>query len=365
MTKLKCLAAVPFLLMFVLVSKSALANDQVVSTVTNSASGPQAVIINNGQPSGTIQLWYTYVGANYPCGQFATFNLALQDQLGTNGKTPVYPVELDLAQSGNGTPVQFSPAPDPSSFNVTAGSLNNSLVTVSIDCSNLPTPYDGEDIVGNLNESTSPSGSHLDTISTIQVHVVLSIPSASACLKLYSFETDLSSGTLLTSIGVTQPHSTPGTLNSAPNISVDGLVVNTCPQEEDFDLGIGLDSNWQTNPNGNPGQATFVYTESGEVSDPTVSFNLSGFGTGTASGQALCLPGVTLAAGKSYLVTVHSGPIKGTALPGGTSQTGNFGFSASLSTSGSGCSSAVYLPTTLVSPSDPATSALSYTISNY
>jgi hypothetical protein len=363
--KLRIIAAIPLVLTFALVSTSALANDQLVSSVTNSASGPQAVIVNNGVPNGTIQLWYAYTGNAYPCGEFATFNLALQDQIGVNGKSPTYPVELDLAQSGGGTPVQFSPPPDPASFEVTAGSLNNSLVTVSIDCSNLPAPYDGEDIVGNLNQSTNPAGAHLDTISSIQVHIVLSIPDPSACLKLYSFETDLSSGALLNSIGVTQVSKSPGTLNSAANISVDGLVVNTCPQAQAFDMGIGLNNNWQTNPNGNPGQATFVYTESGEVPDPTVSFNLSGFGTGTPSGQALCLPGVTLASGDSYLVTVHSGPIKGTALPSGTSQTGNFAFSASLSTSGSGCSAGAYLPASLVSPSNPAISLLGYSISNY
>lgn len=362
--KVKVLSACLSVLMFAALSTSALANDQVVSTVTNSASGPQAIIVNNGVPSGTIQLLYSYTGASYPCGQFATFNLALQDQLGTNGKTPAYPVELDLTQSGGGTPVQL--VPGEATFNAASASwYGSTLVNVMIDCSKLPAPYDGEEIVGNLNQSTSPSGSHLDTISTIQVHIVLSVPEVSACLKLYSFETDLSSGSLLTSIGVTQVSKTPGTLNSAGNISVNGLVVNTCPQDQSFDLGIGLNSNWQTNPSGNPGQATFAYTESGEVSDPTVSFNLADFGTGTPSGQALCLPSVTLPAGDSYLVAVHSGPIKGTVLPAGTSQTGDFAFSSFLSTAGSGCGSGTLLPTTLVSPANPATSSLSYSISNY
>jgi hypothetical protein len=128
---------------------------------------------------------------------------------------------------------------------------------------------------------------------------------------------------------------------------------------------IGINNNWETNPEGNPGQATFAYTESGDVPDPTVSFNLAGFGTGTPENQALCLPAISLGAGESYLVTVHSGPIKGTALPSGTSRTGNFGFSATLSISGSGCSSGALMSTSLVSPANPATSTLSYSISNY
>lgn len=353
--KFRALAAIPFVLMFALVSTSALANDQLVSSVTNSTVGPQAVIVNNGVPSGTIQLWYTYVGTNYPCGQFATFNLALQDNVGTRGTAPTYPVQLNLAQSGNGTPVQFMPPPDPASFAVTAGSLNNSLVSVYIDCTKLPAPYDGEEIVGNLNESTVPSGAHLDTVSTVQVHVILSIPAASACLKLYSFETD-ETGNLLGSLGVTE-HS--GAIKSTQpgTISVDGLAVNTCPDSQSFDMDVVLDPNWDTQPSNGHGISTFAYNLSGEVNPSTYDFStLAG---GASQVENLCIQNVILASGDSYLVTVHSAANTPFAPP----SSGSFYFGASLSTPGSGCSSA-YLPLSLVSPSNPASSVLGFTVSN-
>lgn len=351
--KLRILAAIPFVLMFGLVSTSALANDQLASTVTNSAGGPQALIVNNGVPSGTIQLWYTYTGANYPCGQFATFNLALQDNVGTRGTAPTYPVELDLAQSGNGTPVQFSPSP--ASFEITTGSLNNSVVTVYIDCTKLPAPIDGEDIVGNLNLST-PSGSHLDTISTIQVHIKLVIPSATSCLKLYSFETD-ETGNILNSLGATE-HAGVVKSTQPGTISVDGLAVNTCSESESFDLDVALDTNWGTQPSNGHGISTFGYLLSGEVDPATYDFTtLTG---GTSQAENVCIQNLTLASNASYLVTVHSAANTPFAPP----SSGTFNFGASLSTAGSACSSSAYLPLSLVSPSNPVASTLTFTVTN-
>jgi len=263
-------------------ASAALANDQISSTVTNSPTGPQAVIVNNGVPSGTIQLWYTYVGNSFPCGQFSQFNLALQDVAGTSGQHPTYPVQLNLAQSGNGTPIQFSPAPVPNSFSVNGpGWTDNSTVSASIDCSALGTPYDGQEIDGNLNERTVPAGAHLDTISTIQVHIKLVIPSNTACLKLYSFETTQDSGNLLTAVDVVANRSGSVKSSNPGSLSVDGLVVNTCPNSQTFDLAIGLDPQWETIPHNNPGNATFTYDVTGEI-DPN-SLGVVGFGS--ASGR--------------------------------------------------------------------------------
>jgi hypothetical protein len=145
-------------------STAAFANDQITSTVSR-LSGPIPIIVNNGVPSGTIRLDYTVVGNSIPCGQFATFNLALQAAAGTKGQTGSYPAELDLAQSGNGTAVQFTPSP--STFSVSDNAWSgSSIVTVSIDCSSIGPASDGQTIDGQLNVSTTPSGAHLDTIST-------------------------------------------------------------------------------------------------------------------------------------------------------------------------------------------------------
>jgi hypothetical protein len=358
--KLNQLTTVVFALLLAMASTAAFANDQVVSTVTN-LPGPQAVIVNNGVPSGTIQLWYTVVGTAFPCGSFAQFNLGLTDTAGSNGQTPNYPVTLNLAASGNGTPVQLSPAP--SQFSGTTSGVSgpgwsgSSVVTVSIDCSKLGTPTDAQQIDGNLNERTDPSGSHLDTISTIQAHIKLVFPSPTACLKLYSFQTDQDSGTLLTGVAVTANKNGSVKATNPGTISADALVVNTCGSSQTFDAKVGLDPQWQTIPNNNPGNATFTYTKAGEV-DPS-TFNLAAFGTGTPQGQAVCLSNVTLGPGDSFLATVHSAIMSGitvTSLP----MDSDFDFPASLSNAGSSCGT--LLPTSLVGPSNPATSILPYTV---
>jgi hypothetical protein len=349
------LTAVVFALLLAMASTAAFANDQVVSTVSN-LPGPQATIVNNGVPSGTIQLWYTVVGTAFPCGSFAQFSLGLTDTAGSNGQTPSYPVTLNLAPSGNGTPVQLLAAP--SQFNVSGpGWSDSSVVTVSIDCTKVGTATDGQQIDGNLNEQTAPAGSHLDTISTIQAHIKLVFPSATACLKLYSFQTDQDSGTLLTGVAVTANKNGSVKATSPGTISGDALVVNTCGTSQTFDAKVGLDPQWQTVPNNNPGNATFTYTKAGEV-DPS-TFNLAGFGTGTPQGEVVCLSNITLGAGDSFLATVHTAIMSGITV-GSLPADSDFGFSARLSNAGSSCGT--LLPTSLVGPSNPATSILPFTV---
>lgn len=335
----------------------AVANDQIFSTVTNGAiTEPQAVIVENGVPQGTIQLWYTYTGNTFPCGQFATFNLSLLDKIGSSGKAPTYPVELDLVQSGHGTPVQFSPSIP--SFSVAGvGWTGSTPVTVNIDCSQLGTPYDGEDIVGNLNEQTNPQGAHLDTISTIQVHIRLMYPTGS-CLRLYSFETD-GDGNILNAITVVAPKGKVKASNPG-EVWVDGMLANTCPSSESFDMLINIGDDWLLNPGNNPGNATFTYDTAGDI-DPTL-FSLSLFGTGTKQGETLCLKNVTVASGDTFLATEHTQIVSGGAATsldnyGSTPQTFN-SFLATLFTANTGCSGTALGS---VSP-NPAPSTLNYTV---
>lgn len=347
--------ALAFLTLFVaFASMPALANDQITSNVVN-GSGPEAVIVNNGVPSGTIQLWYTYTAGTFPCGQFSTFNFDVLDLAGSGKQVPTYPVGLNLAQSGKG-PVQL--VPSPAQFSVSGiGWTDSSTVSVAIDCSQLPpeTPFDGQEIVGNLNVNTSPSGAHLDTISTIQVHIKLAIPET-PCLKLYSFETDQDSGTLLSGIVVNANKSGSIKSTNPGTISADGMVVNTCQEAKSFDLQIGLDPLWQTIPFNNPGNATFTYTLAGEMDPGTLGVLTNG----TPQGQTLCLRNVTLVPGDSFLANVHS------AIMSGMTKTNldadhDFDFSAELYSAGTTCTGAP-LGAELVSPANPAISALPFTV---
>jgi len=347
-------------LLLAVASGTAWANDQIISTVTIPTGEPAPVIQDNGAVSGNIRLNYTVFDTQWPCGQFAQFNLDLVAQLGT-GRGGSYPADLNLAVSGSGTPVQLSP--DPSYFAVTGTTwTGSSLVSVYIDCSKVSSsPTDGSTIDGQLNESVTLPGSsasaHINSITTVQVHIKLVFPTS--CLKLYSFETNQDTGVLLNSVDVNASGNPQRVRSTSPGqISVDALVANTCVSPMSFDLRIGLDPNWNTNPSGNPGNATFTYTTEGEF-DPS-TYNLAAFGTGTAQGQSLCLSNVTLPAGDSFLTRVHSAITSGilaSGLPGDST----FDFSATLFAPNTTCSGTP-LDSSIVGPSNPANSYLAFTV---
>ncbi len=333
------------------------ANDNIVSTVTpltNPYTDPPIIQIN-GISQGNIRLLYTVIGTQFPCGvqnPFATLNLGMVDQMGSGPIRGSYPATLSLADSGNGTPVQLSPAP--ASFTVNGiGWNDNSTVSLNIDCARLPSPTDGQVIDGQMNESTN-HGSHLNTITSVQVHIMLVFP-GNACLKLYSLESDQGTFEQLTSVTVI-PLSAFTKSTDPSAVSVDGLVANTCTVPETFDMAINLGQYWQNNAGPNIASATYTYTTAGEF-DPT-NYGLAAWGTGTLQGETLCIANFTLQPGYSLLTRVYSQIIAGvpmTSLPHGS-----FPFAASLYVPNTSCAGSL-LPTTLVSPSNPANSALTWT----
>lgn len=341
-------------LLVMLVTGSALANDQVVSTVsslTNPYTNPPIIQVN-GVSQGNIRLVYTVIGTHFPCGPqnpFATFNLNMVAQQGNGPIRGSYPATLTLADAGNGTPIQLSPSP--SSFTVNGiGWNDNSTVSVNIDCASLPAPVDGQVIDGQLNESTN-NNSHLNTVSSIQVHAMLVFPTA--CLKLYSLESDQNTFDLLTSVKVI-PRVTFTKATDPSAVSVDGMVVNTCTQSQSFDIGINLGQYW-TNIGAAANAATYTYTSQGEF-DPN-DYGLASWGTGTLQGQTLCIKNFAVQPGDSFLTRVYSQIITG--IPLFNLPSGSFGFSASLYNPGSNCAGGL-LPNTLVSPNNPATSSLTW-----
>jgi hypothetical protein len=331
------------------------ANDNIVSSVSIPSGQPVPIIADNGSASGTIRLNYTYVGTSFPCGPFAQFTLGLSDQAG-GGTAGTYTSELALAQLGSGTPVQMAALP--SLLDVSGpGWSANSTVTVSIDCSKLVgSPRDGDTIDGQIGESISVVGSHanphVNTITSVQVHITLVVPTT--CIKLYSFESDQDTGDLVTSVVVNASRGTIRSTNPG-QLSVDVLVVNTCQVTETFDALVSLDPMWDTNPHGNPGNATFTYTTAGEF-DPA-TYSLAAFGSGTPQGEKLCLGNVSLPSGFSFLVRVHSAIIGGSVL--NLPADGDFDFGGALYSAGSNCAAA-YVGA--VDPSNPVWSKVTYTV---
>ncbi len=352
----KTSALCAILLLIVAAGTAAAGNDAVQATVTIPAGQPTPILKLNGSgltpgnyAIGTIQLYYTVQGFQFPTGLFATFNLGLGIAGGTSSSD--YPVPLALAQTGS-SDVLVTPLT--STF--TAGSVlwaDNTLVTISIP-PGITNVHDGDEIVGNL-QIAQVGQHHMNTTTTIQVHIKLVFPTA--CLKLYDFITDESLTTTLTStdVNVNTRKGTVTSTNPFGSLSDNVLVVNTCSVAKSFDVRITLDSWFRTNPSDNPGNAVLMFTTAGEV-DPETFFSTA-FGTGAPQGQALDFTNVTLEAGHTLLLTVHMAIKKGDIWNGGAS--GTFaGFRAGLYESGTGF-------VTLLSdvlPGNPATVSVGYTM---
>jgi hypothetical protein len=331
---------------------TAWAKDSMTVSVTNATGSP--VIVDNGQASGTIQLFYTVNANAFTVGEFATFDLNWVTASGA-GKATDYTkgVTFSLIQSQQGGYVDF--VPNPSSFALTfTGQSDKSKVTVYVardQAGNLPPDVDGTELVGNLKLD---AGSDVGTVTNIQVHILLVHPTN--CLKVYNFVTDLDFNELLTtSLNVPVNGRNAGkVVSSQPGqVSDNVLIANTCATDRSFDLGIGLDSSFSVSANGNPVKA---YAAAGEFDSS--DFNALLVTDPTYKGQSLCLQNVTVAAGTSFLATVHTG-IKSQWPQGSLPADGTFDFAASLYQNvNSGCTA----PLDPLATPNPATFTLPFTI---
>jgi hypothetical protein len=343
-------------LLSVFVSTSAWAKDSVAVTVTNATRSP--LIVNNGQAVGTIQLFYSVEATEFPIGPFATFDVSWLINQGTPATNYGSGVNFRLVQDQQGGNVDLSATPN--SYILTAtGQSGVSTVIVSITNDkdgNPPADVDGTDLVGNLKLD---AGHSLGTVTNIQIHIRLVHPSS--CLKVYNFVTDqdFSLGILsTTNLNVPSRGANAGKVTGSQpgQFSDNVLIANVCGADQSFDLGIGLDPSFTTNPSDNPGNAVMTYSASGEFD--STNFNVLLAGSGTPNQQNLCLQNVTVAAGTSFLATVHS-KVRNSwpqaSLPGDKS----FDFSASLyQATNAACTGAL---NTLATP-NPASFSLPFTI---
>jgi hypothetical protein len=330
---------------------NAWAKDSMDVTVTNATGSP--VIVNNGQAVGTIQLFYTVSASQFTLGEFATFDVNWIVSQGHPATDYGSGVTFALIQNQQGGNVDLSP--DPATFTLTAaGQSGVSKVTVVI--TGTPPDDDGTDLVGNLKLDAGPK---VGTVTNIQVHIRLVHPTT--CLTVYDFVTDqdFSIGILsTTSLNVPTNGANAGkVVSSQPGQFSDNvLIANTCATDQSFDLRIGLDPSFSTNPNGNPGNAVFAYTAAGEFDTSNFGTILSG--TGTGHQQNLCLPNVTVAANTSLLVTVHS-KVRDKWPQASLPADGSFDFAASLYENvNAGCSGTLHSQAT----PNPATFTLPFTI---
>jgi hypothetical protein len=356
------------------------AKDAVQAAVGAPFSGPTPIVVNNGNPYsvgtfaiGTIQLFYVVNADHFPAGPFASFDLSLGIKAGpTTGQATQYPVNfLTLQQTGS---PNVTLTPVVSSFTVTGPTwIDQTVVNISIPGSVPADPAlncDGCEIVGNL-QLAAPGGSHLDTPTTVQVHIKL-VHLDAPCLRVYDFLTDQGFTTIVTDtvVNLGGPKNNLKVVSTTPfgQFSDNVLIVNTCGTSQTFNLQIILDSHFETNPHNGHGQAVFTYLTSGYV-DPA-SFNLAAFGTGTPQGENLWLSNITVPAGDSFLATVHCGLITGNPVSWlpltSTNPVGGIfgGFSSSLYTTSTPLS-AVTAGTGILdtlAAANPSTSSMSFTV---
>ena len=319
-------------LIVMIMSTTAWAGDNIQVTV-NGVNTPLPSIKLNGNAAiqGNIQLFYTVNAYTFPVGDFAKFRIDMVNVHLSGTNNAVYNAPLTLIQNGSEN-VTLLPAT--SSFSVTGlGWTGTTEVLIRIPAG-VPNA-DGTDLVGNLNMRI-PGPNHVDTPTSVQVHILLVHPSA--CLKTYNFitDTDFNSIITLATVNVNNSGKVTGTSNPG-QFSDNVLIANTCGQNETIDLAILLDSRWQTNPSDNPGNAVFTYSANGEISPNT--FDIDDFGAQAAQKQNLCLKNVTIPAGTSFLATVHSGVIKkmSVALLG----TQPFSFQANITQANTSCTGAL------------------------
>ena len=283
---------------------TAWAKDAVVASVTIPADGRQAIVVENGTTQsqgtyaiGTIHVLYTFVGFEFPTGDFAVFNLGLGvNQYGTKPATvyPVNAIELDPT-------AELILTPQTSSFVVSGPAWTGATpvtVTIPAGVSN----EDGATLTGKLNVKT-PGGAHLDSATDIVVKIKLVHPTS--CLKVYDFVTDTELETTITAVQL-NVNQRKGTISSSNpgQLSNNVLVVNACAAPETFDAQVSLDPYFNTNPFNNPGNAVFTFFSATQVTPE--NYGAAPWSVGTPQGQQLCLANVTVPSGSSWLATVKT-----------------------------------------------------------
>jgi hypothetical protein len=339
----------------VAVTTTARASDTVTASVTPNA--PPAPVVTSagggGVTPGTIILDYVVIDTAFTTGLFATFDVNLAVVVGS-GKAPLYPVPLSFADIGS-PHVTMVASPDPMSIAGT-GWTGTSTVSIYIPASvgaDSALNADGAQLVGQLQLET-PSGSKIDTPTTIKVRIKLVHPTA--CVRFFNFITDADLITTYTSIQVNVHPQNQRVQGTNPGrLSDNLLVVNTCSSPETFDLKVILDTLFTTAPSGNPGNAVFTYSTSGAIEPNTFVF--SSFGTGTPRGQALCLQNLTIAPGTTLLTAVKMDLNPPVGMVASQLPTA-FGFSGELYGAGSTCS----LPLASAASPNPVQLSLGYTL---
>ncbi|HLN98191.1 MAG TPA: hypothetical protein VK208_06990, partial [Pyrinomonadaceae bacterium] len=227
---------------------SAWAKDAAVAAVT----APGAIVIQNGNhyaqgtnAIGTIQLFYTVVANQFAAGTFGSFTLDLSIKEGKANPATKYPLSLNLRQTGSANLI-LDPAID--SFPVGSSAFGGSTtVNINIPASVASDPafqVDGAELVANL-QLEVPGQRFLDTVTTIQVHLVLMHPGDVDCLIVRNFITDNGIAGEVNPLSVSKSSGS-GNVSSVPtNPHYIVVAANTCSLDQCIDARFTLNSNFE------------------------------------------------------------------------------------------------------------------------
>jgi hypothetical protein len=327
-SSLKVLAV---MVLVALLSASALAKDAVKTAVSNPS--PAALVVENGNAYsqgtyaiGTIQLFYTVEGFTWPAS-VGSFDLSFAIQAGSTRPFTSYPTSLTASQIGSDD-LSLSL---PGTFSVGSAAWTTGPHNIQIDVNPALVGQpadDGAELVANVKLS-APGGANLDTVTNIQVHVLLVHPTE--CLKLYNVITDQGMTTNLSELGIGVSVNRQGKVSSTPpQMSNNIIVVNTCSDQQEFELGAFINGNFEL-ANGQPVKS-YISSTDDFLTGITSGITLIG---GKPHGASTCLgfTGTSALPGNSMLlITMHMSMKDSAAVLGSYT-----GFSATMWQAGSSC----------------------------
>jgi len=303
-----------FVAIWAAVATSALAKDAVVAAITTPMAPSNPIIIQNGTQYsqgtyaiGTIQLFYTVPAYQFPAGNFGYFTLNLSIQSGKNTPTTNYPVVLSLKQTGSAN-LDLDPVTD--SFNVDNVNWHGSTrININIPASVASNPsfqVDGSELVANL-QMVVPNGSHLDTVTTIQIHLILAHPTD--CLKAYSFITNNDNIAQVDPIQVSKNSHNQKVSSNPQNPHYIVVMTNTCSIAQCVDTRFGLNSDFELKG----AQAVKTFSSNSLIDTFSgVSSYFSGSPVADPHGTSMCLTapattlcgsgGIPVLGGESFLI---------------------------------------------------------------
>jgi hypothetical protein len=292
---------------------AAWAKDAVMAAVTAETPSNPIIVRNGTEYSqgtyaiGTIQLFYTVPAYQFSAGYFGSFYLGMSIKEGKGNPATNYPVGVSLQQTGS---ANLELVPQTNYYEIgsaawTGGTSVHIYIPAAV-ANNPAFQVDGAELVGNL-QMVAPGGSHLDTVTTVQVHLILAHPTA--CLKSYSFITNNENTAEVELIQVSKNRNNQKVSSNPQNPHYINVVANICEVTQCMDARFTLNGDFQLKG----AQAVKTFSSNSLIDSTAEVFDFFASNpVATPRGVTLCLTapvseicgsgGIPIAGGETFLV---------------------------------------------------------------